>query len=303
VQISVSGPIGYGWTGKKDGASKRKEVVDVKRLLIACAVAVAALIPTATAAQGQEPMTQTVTPPSKITICHKTGSESNPWRRVTISSRAMTNPNSKSGKLLRGHLKHTGDAIVIGTAACPAATLTPEPTNTPPAKITICHKTGSSTNPYRRITISSRAVTNPNSPAGKALRGHAAHVGDILMPGTVPCPPGAPAAQAKFQANLQAVQGASGSGNASITIRLGVRQLCHTLTVSGLTNVTAAHIHRGSTGAVVIPLTTPSSGNSSGCAAVEKALLQEIVRSPGAFYVNVHTGSYPDGQIQGNLTR
>lgn len=280
-----------------------KEVVDVKRLLIACAVAVAALIPIATAAQGKEPMTQTVTPPSKTTICHKTKSDDNPWRRITVSSRAWSNPNSKSGKALRAHLKHAGDAVVIGTAACPSATLTPQPTSTPPAKMTICHKTGSSTTPYRRITISSRAVTNPNSPAGKVLRGHAGHMGDILMPGTAACPPGTPAGQAKLTANLQPVQGASGSGSASFTIRLGQNQLCHTLTVTGLTGVTAAHIHRGSTGAVVVPLSTPTTGSSSGCGTVDKALLQEIVRSPGAFYVNVHTGSHPNGQIQGNLTR
>jgi hypothetical protein len=275
----------------------------VKRLLIACAVAVPALAGIATAAQGREPTTQTVTPPSKTTICHKTNSESNPWRRTTVSSRAWTNPKSRSGKLLRGHLRHAGDAIVVGTAACPSATLTPAPTTTPATKITICHKTGSSTTPYRRITISSRAVTNPNSPAGKVLRGHAAHAGDILMPGTAACPPGTPAGQAKLTANLQPVQGASGSGSATFTIRLGLMQLCHTLTVSGLTSVTAAHIHRVSTGAVVVPLSTPTTGSSNGCATVEKALLQEIVQSPAAFYVNVHTTSYPDGQIQGKLSK
>jgi hypothetical protein len=276
----------------------------VKRLFIVCAAAVSALVGIATAAQGREATTQTVTPPSTTTICHKTNSESNPWRRITVSSRAWTNPKSKSGKLLRGHLRHAGDAIVVGTAACPSPTLTPEPTSTPATKITICHKTGSSTTPYRRITISSRAVTNPNSPAGKVLRGHAAHAGDILMPGTAACPLGTAAGQAKFTANLQpAVQGASGSGGATFTIRLGLTELCHTLTVSGLSNVTAAHIHRVSTGAVVVPLSTPTTGSSSGCATVEKALLQEIVRSPGAFYVNVHTTSYPNGQVQGRLTR
>jgi CHRD domain len=274
----------------------------VKRLLIACAVAVPALAGIATAAQGGEPTTQTVTPPSKTTICHQTNSDS--WRRITVSSRAWTNPKSKSGLLLRGHLRHTGDAIVVGTAVCPSATLTAAPTSTPATKITICHKTGSSTNPYRRITISSRAVTKPSSAEGKVLRAHAAHEGDILMPGTAACPPGTAAGQAKLTANLQPVQGASGSGSATFTIRLGVTQLCHTLTVSGLTNVMAAHIHRVTTGAIVVPLTTPTTGTSSGCSnTVAKALLREIAQNPGAFFVNVHTTSYPDGQIQGRLTK
>jgi hypothetical protein len=257
----------------------------------------------AVAAQGHEPTTQTVTPPSKITICHKTGSDSNPWRRITVSSRAWMNPNSKSGRVVGGHIRHTGDAIVVGTAACPSPTVTPAPTNTPATKITICHKTGSSTNPYRRITVSSRAWTNPNSPAGKTLRGHARHTGDILLPGASACPPGSQTNPAKLTANLQPVQGASGSGSAAVNIRLGVSTLCHTLTVSGLIDVTAAHIHRGSTGAVVVPLTTPTTGTSSGCDTAAKALLQEIVRSPGAFYVNVHTLTYPNGQIRGDLSR
>jgi CHRD domain len=276
----------------------------VKRLFIATAAAVSLLAGLAVAAQGQEPTTQTVTPPSKITICHKTGSDSNPWRRITVSSRAMTNPNSKSGRTLRAHFRHTGDAIVVGTAACPSAAATPAPTSTPATKITICHKTGSSTTPYRRITVSSRAWTNPNSPAGKTLRGHMGHAGDLLLPGAPACPPGTQTNQAKLTANLQPVPGATtGSGSATVTIRLGTATLCHTLTVSGLIDVEAAHIHRGLTGAVVVPLTTPTTGTSSGCDTAAKALLQEIVRSPGAFYVNVHTKMYPNGQIRGDLSR
>jgi hypothetical protein len=277
----------------------------VKRLLIATAAAVSvSFAGLAVAAQGQGPATQTVTPPpSKLTICHKTGSETNPWRRITVSSRAMANPKSQSGRTLRAHLRHTGDAVVVGAAACPSANVTPAPTNTPATKMTICHKTGSATTPYRRITISSRAVTNPNSPAGKTLRGHMGHTGDMLMPGVTACPSGTQANQAKLTANLQAVQGSTGSGTASVTIRMGSSELCYTLTVTGLTDVTAAHIHRGSTGGIVVPLTAPTSGTSSGCTTVAKALLQEIVRSPGAFYVNVHTLAKPNGQVQGSLSR
>ena len=277
----------------------------MKRLLIAIAVAVPVLSAGAVAAaQAREAATPTATPPSKITICHKTGSDSNPWRRITVSSRAMTNPKSKSGRLLRGHLRHAGDAVVVGTAACPSPTLTPAPTTTPPTKITICHKTGSSTNPYRRITVSSRAVTNPSSSAGKTLRGHAGHTGDLLMPGVAACPSGAQNNQgAKLTANLEPVQGATGSGSATVTIRIGKSTLCATLTVNGVSNVTVAHIHRVSTGAVVVPLTAPTTGTASGCTTVEKALLQEIVRSPDAFYVNVHTSAYPNGQVQGKLSK
>jgi CHRD domain len=277
----------------------------VKRLLIAIAAAVPVLLAGAlVTAQGEGAATRTVAAPSKLTICHETGSASNPWRRITVSSRAMTNPKSKSGKTLRAHLRHTGDAVVAGTAACPSAAATPAPTSVPATRITICHKTGSDSNPYRRITISSRAVTNPSSTSGKILRGHMRHTGDLLLPGVTPCPSGnkQPGQGVKLDANLQPVQGASGSGTASLTIRIGLARLCHTLTVSGLTNVSAAHIHLVSTGAVVVPLTTPTTGTSSGCATVERSLLQQIVRNPAAYYVNVHTQTFPNGQVQGTLS-
>jgi CHRD domain len=279
----------------------------VKRLFIAFVAAVPVLLAGVVgAAQGHEAATtQTVTPPSKITICHKTGSDSNPWRRITVSSRAWMNPNSKSGHVVGGHIRHTGDVIVVGTAACPSPTATPAVTNTPATKITICHKTGSTTNPYRRITVSSRAWTNPSSPAGKTLRGHARHTGDMLLAGAATCPSGAQTGHGtKLSANLQPVPGATGSGSATVTIRLGVLNLCYTLTVSGLGEVpTAAHIHRASNNAIVVPLTTPTTGTSSGCDTVEKALLQEIVQNPTAFYVNVHTATWPNGQVQGKLSK
>lgn len=246
---------------------------------------------------------QTAATPGTVTICHKTGSASNPWRRITVSSRAWMNPKSRSGRTLRAHMRHVGDAVLIGPAACPPATLTPAPTNTPAARITICHKTGSTSTPFRRITISSRAVTNPSSRSGRILRGHRGHNGDMLMPGTMPCPAGTPSQPARLSATLQPVTGASGSGTAAITVRMGLNQLCATLTVNGLTNVTAAHIHRVAGGAVVVPLTAPTTGTASGCTTVEKALLQEIVQRPAAFYVNVHTATYPDGQVQGTLSR
>lgn len=277
----------------------------MKRLFIAIAAAVPVLLAgVVAAAQAREAATPTVTPPTKITICHETGSDSNPWRRITVSSKAMTNPKSKSGRVLRGHLGHKGDAIVVGTAACPSPTLTPAPTTTPPTKITICHKTGSTTNPFRRITVSSRAVTNPNSPAGKTLRGHARHTGDLLMPGAAACPSGSQANKGiKLTANLEPVQNATGSGSATVTIQVGMSRLCATLTVSGVTDVTAAHIHRVSTGAIEVPLTAPTTGTASGCTTVQRALLQEIIKSPNAFYVNVHTSAFPNGQVQGRLSR
>jgi hypothetical protein len=276
---------------------------DMKRLMIAlfAAVSVPLAAMVAAASGGSEVATRTDASPAKITICHKTGSAG--WQRITVSSRAMSNPKSQSGKTLRAHMRHTGDAIVIGTAACPSPTATPSPSSTAPTKIAICHKTGSATNPYLRIMVSSRAVTNPNSSSGKILRGHMRHAGDLLLPGASACPSASSQNGVKLTADLKPVAGAAGSGSAAITVRLGPSRLCFTLTVSGLTNVTAAHIHRVSTGAIVVPLAAPTTGTSTGCVTVDKALLREILGDPGAFYVNVHTMSLPNGQVQGTLSR
>jgi hypothetical protein len=80
-------------------------------------------------------------------------------------------------------------------------------------------------------------------------------------------------------------------------------RLCSTLTVTGVANVTAAHINRVSTGADVVSLTAPTTGTASGCTTVAKALLQEIVRNPDAFNVSVETSTYPNGQVQGTLNK
>lgn len=147
------------------------------------------------------------------------------------------------------------------------------------------------------------ALQRPGSPAGVALRGHMRHNGDITFPGITACPTGQPNLPGRLSANLQPVAGATGSGTARFTVRLGRSELCYTLTVTGLTNVTAAHIHRFAPEAIVVTLNAPTTGTSSGCTIVNGTLLREIVRTPGAFYVNVHTESNPNGQVQGTLTK
>ena len=276
--------------------------LNVKRLLIA-ALNTGAIVVTVLVVS---PAGGAANAPSKLTICHKTSSDTNPFVRITVSSSSV-NKSSLSATLKR-HFGHAGDAIVVGTGACPAPSITPTPSSTPPAKVEICHKTGSSANPYRRITVSSRAVTNPNSQSGKALRGHMRHAGDIIAPGASRCPStsttGGGPKVVKLTADLEPVSGATGSGAATVNITAAKSQLCFTLSVSGLgSTITAAHIHRGSTGAIVVPLTAPTTGSSSGCVTVGKALLREIVAMPGAFYVNVHTTDFPNGQVRGDLSK
>ena len=97
-----------------------------------------------------------------------------------------------------------------------------------------------------------------------------------------------------------------GSGTAEFRVNPGQGEVCYTLTVSDIAPATAAHIHRappGAPGPVVVPLAAPTSGTSSGCASVDRALAQELIRNPGAFYVNVHNASHPGGAVRGQLER
>jgi hypothetical protein len=95
-------------------------------------------------------------------------------------------------------------------------------------------------------------------------------------------------------------------GTAVIRIRKDARIICYRLHAENVTLPTvAAHIHRGGAGVngpVVFPFTAPGAdGNSSGCAAADPALIDEILGNPPGFYVNVHTKEHPAGAIRAQL--
>ncbi|MFP5342100.1 MAG: CHRD domain-containing protein [Candidatus Limnocylindria bacterium] len=95
-----------------------------------------------------------------------------------------------------------------------------------------------------------------------------------------------------------------GTGWAGITVNVGLGRVCWWLEVSGIEPATAAHIHigpPGSPGPVVVPLSAPTDGRSSGCADVERDLAKAILKDPSAYYVNVHNAAYPGGAVRGQL--
>jgi hypothetical protein len=84
-------------------------------------------------------------------------------------------------------------------------------------------------------------------------------------------------------------------------------QICFGISVRDIQDPVAAHIHRGNSrtaGPVLVTLTHPTSGDpgaSSNCVDIEDSLASQILRRPNRFYVNVHTGDFPNGAVRGTL--
>jgi hypothetical protein len=97
-----------------------------------------------------------------------------------------------------------------------------------------------------------------------------------------------------------------GSGTARLTLNQGQAEICYELTVSGIAPARAAHIHVGTAdvaGPVVVGLTPPTNGSSSGCATVDADLIKAIRQHPENYYVNVHNADFPAGALRGQLSK
>lgn len=95
-----------------------------------------------------------------------------------------------------------------------------------------------------------------------------------------------------------------GWGKARISIDDSANRICTDLEVRDIDAVTAAHIHRGAAGVAgppVIELDPPDDVDSDDCDDASDLLVDEIRNNPSGFYVNVHTGAFPDGAIRGQI--
>jgi len=102
-----------------------------------------------------------------------------------------------------------------------------------------------------------------------------------------------------------------GRGVASILFRgTNYNILCYLIRVDEIDTPNAAHIHIGSVadaGGIVFDLApAPSAGPagvSGACKGIAPALSAQIRNEPWKYYVNVHTGIFPNGAVRGQLFR
>jgi hypothetical protein len=97
-----------------------------------------------------------------------------------------------------------------------------------------------------------------------------------------------------------------GSGTAHFTLNQGQGEICFELSVSNIAPATASHIHEAAAdvpGPIVVPLTPPTNGTSSGCVDVDPELIKAIRQNPEEYYVNVHNAEFPSGAVRGQLSK
>jgi CHRD domain len=95
----------------------------------------------------------------------------------------------------------------------------------------------------------------------------------------------------------------TGKGNARISLDSKKGQVCFALAWSKIDTVTASHIHKapkGKAGPILVAFFA-GAPKHSGCVSASKSVVAAIIKSPGAYYVNIHTKKYPAGAIRGQL--
>jgi subtilisin family serine protease len=101
------------------------------------------------------------------------------------------------------------------------------------------------------------------------------------------------------------------TGTTAFHYNAATRQLRYTLTVANISNVTMAHIHRGTAGVngpVAYTLFNSSSGGTLGpgspvSGTVTLSESDAALLTSGGLYVNVHTTARPAGEIRGQIVR
>ncbi len=98
---------------------------------------------------------------------------------------------------------------------------------------------------------------------------------------------------------------ADGTGAIRLLFEPDTGRICWQLYLTNVGGITAGHIHRGATG-VAGPVAVGLFGGvteapAQGCVTVAPTLIEEILATPTAFYVNLHNAEFPAGAVRGQL--
>jgi len=118
-------------------------------------------------------------------------------------------------------------------------------------------------------------------------------------------PPGVPV-HADLKGSVVVPTKGSRTGSGRIVIRLSGKtgKACWAITTRNIGKALSAHVHRGlpgKTGRVVIPL-----GDTylrQGCVSLSKNVINAVAAAPGNYYVDLHTRTYLNGALRGQLHR
>jgi hypothetical protein len=100
-------------------------------------------------------------------------------------------------------------------------------------------------------------------------------------------------------------------GKATALVRVKGDQVSFAVSWEGTGAPTAAHLHlggKGANGAVKVPffasaLPDTARATTGSVKVTDKAVLDDLVKNPGGFYFNLHTGEFPGGAVRGQLTK
>ena len=141
---------------------------------------------------------------------------------------------------------------------------------------------------------------------GSTLRGAAVAALGVALVGVGPP---ASAAPGSFPLNVgQETTGSDTGASGKFSYTISGDELCYTLSVRNLSvPSTAAHIHvapRQEAGPIVIPLRvgTGTTFTVSDCVTADAELLADLDENPRDYYVNVHTPTFPGGEVRGQFT-